>query len=177
MAGFVRLAAQSSQAASYVLGGLALCVATGVAMWSRDASEIASWSLAVLGPGFIALLAGLVLVSAFSLVRLVASTDRAEEDFWVDVGVQAANGVMTLALTYTLLGISLGIGTLAGQELTPETVRGVIQDLTANFSRAFLTTVIGLPVSAALRAVLVVTHGRRRMAASAAIQPNGGSTP
>jgi len=84
---------------------------------------------------------------------------------------------MTLALTYTLLGISLGIGTLAGQELTPETVRGVIQDLTANFSRAFLTTVIGLPVSAALRAVLVVTHGRRRMAASAAIQPNGGSTP
>jgi len=156
---------------------IGLAVAAGVALWSRDASEIASWSLAVLGPGFIALLAALVLVSAFSLVRLMASSGRAEEDFWVNVGVQAANGVMTLALTYTLLGISLGIGTLAGQELTPETVRGVIQDLTANFSRAFLTTVIGLPVSAALRAVLLIVHGRRRLAASAVIRPYEGYVP
>ena len=31
-------------------------------------------------------------------------------DVWFEAGIQAANGVTTLALTFTLLGISLGIG-------------------------------------------------------------------
>ena len=74
--------------------------------------------------------------------------------------MQSANGVTTLALTYTLLGISLGIGSLAGQTLTPDTVQAVIRDLTANFSLAFMTTVVGLPASALLRAALTVGHGR-----------------
>ena len=69
-----------------------------------------------------------------------------------------------LALTYTLFGISLGIGSLAGQGLTPETVESVIRNLTASFSLAFMTTVIGLPLSALLRAALVVVHGRRCLA-------------
>tara|TARA_B100000683_G_scaffold220295_1_gene217084 strand:- start:1019 stop:1255 length:237 start_codon:yes stop_codon:yes gene_type:complete len=74
--------------------------------------------------------------------------------------MQTANGVTTLALTFTLLGISLGIGGLAEQNLTPETVQTVIRDLTANFSLAFMTTVVGLPMSAILRALLVVSHNR-----------------
>jgi hypothetical protein len=79
---------------------------------------------------------------------------------WFEAGVQAANGVTTLALTFTLLGISLGIGTLAGQELTPETIQPVIRKMTANFSLAFMTTVIGLPISALLRSMIIVTHAR-----------------
>lgn len=153
-----RTMAQGSQAASYLLGGLVLASAIAVTLLSQDVSSITGWALDVLGAGFLALLAGLVFATLFSLVRMNAP-DAADDSrrYWFAIGMQAANGVTTLALTFTLLGISLGIGSLAGQELTPETVQAVIRDLTANFSLAFMTTVVGLPVSACLRALLVIT--------------------
>ena len=83
--------------------------------------------------------------------------DAAGQAVWFDAGLHAANGIATLALTYTLLGISLGIGTLADQELTPDTVQSVIRSLTAHFSLAFLTTVVGLPSAAAMRALIGIT--------------------
>jgi hypothetical protein len=73
-------------------------------------------------------------------------------DFLYDAGMQAANGISTLALTFTLLGISLGIGTLSEQPLTPSSVNEIIGELTKQFSMAFMTTVVGLPSSAILRA-------------------------
>ena len=79
---------------------------------------------------------------------------------WLESGLHGANGVSTLALTYTLLGISLGIGTLSEQELTPDTVQTVISQLTDHFSLAFMTTVVGLPTSAALRALMLISHSR-----------------
>lgn len=150
--------AHGSQAASYFLGGLVLATAIAVTLLSQDVSAITGWALDVLGAGFIALLAGLIFVTLFSLVRMNADDiAEADREYWYAVGMQAANGVTTLALTFTLLGISLGIGSLAGQDLTPDTVQAVIRDLTANFSLAFMTTVVGLPVSAALRALLVIS--------------------
>lgn len=80
--------------------------------------------------------------------------------------MQASNGITTLALTYTLFGISLGIGTLSEATLTPDTIHEVIRALTANFSLAFMTTVVGLPVSALLRSLLAVTHARIEAAKS-----------
>ena len=79
---------------------------------------------------------------------------------WVEIGLHAAGGIATLALTFTLLGISLGIGSLSDQTLSPETIQEVIKGLTEHFSMAFMSTVVGLPVSAALRAVLLVTRSR-----------------
>lgn len=161
MRAVARTLAVGSQTASYMLGGLALITAIVVAIAARDTAEIAHWALDVLGAGFLFLLGSLIFVTLFSLVRMVQYRSTAgDRDFWCEVGMQAANGVTTLALTFTLLGISLGIGSLAGQALTPETVQGVIRDLTANFSLAFMTTVIGLPVSALLRAVLAIARGR-----------------
>lgn len=153
-----RNVAHGSQAASYLLGGLVLATAIAVTLLSRDVSAITGWALDVLGAGFLALLAGLIFATLFSLVRMNGAAGReADRVYWFAVGMQAANGVTTLALTFTLLGISLGIGSLAGQNLTPETVQSVIRDLTANFSLAFMTTVVGLPVSAGLRALLVIS--------------------
>lgn len=153
-----RNVAHGSQAASYLLGGLVLATAIAVTLLSQDVSAITGWALDVLGVGFLVLLGGLIFATLFSLIRMNGAIDREEErDYWFAVGMQAANGVTTLALTFTLLGISLGIGSLAGQNLTPETVQSVIRDLTANFSLAFMTTVVGLPVSAGLRAVLVIS--------------------
>lgn len=155
---FSRNVVHGSQAASYLLGGLVLATAIAVTLLSQDVSAITGWALDVLGAGFLALLAGLIFFTLFSLVRMNgAESGEDESDYWFAVGMQSANGVTTLALTFTLLGISLGIGSLAGQDLTPETVQTVIRDLTANFSLAFMTTVVGLPVSAGLRALLVIS--------------------
>jgi hypothetical protein len=49
--------------------------------------------------------------------------------------------------------------------LSPETVRVVIREMTANFSLAFMTTVVGLPVSAVLRSILMIGMARRPGAA------------
>lgn len=151
----------TSRATSYLMGGLAVILAIAVLMTSSSVTDIATWARDVLGWTFVGLLAGLVFLALFSWVRML-QTGRQESEIWFEAGVQAANGVTTLALTFTLLGISLGIGTLAGQELTPETIQPVIRKMTANFSLAFMTTVIGLPISALLRSVLVVTHAKNR---------------
>ena len=155
---------QGSRAASYMLGSIVLLTALSVALLSRNVSDVATWALDVLGLGFIVLLGSLIFITVLSLIRMLDTADnRTESDFWLDVGIQAANGVTTLALTYTLLGISLGIGGLAEQQLTPETVQAVIRNLTGHFSLAFMTTVIGLPTSAGLRALMTVAHGRLQL--------------
>ena len=151
--------AMSSRALSYLLGALAVGLAVAVAATARDVPGIADWALRVFGPVFLVLFAGLVFTALYGLVRLHHG-GMAGRRAWFETGMQAASGVATLALTYTLLGISLGIGSLAGQELTPDTVQTVIRDLTANFSMAFMTTVVGLPASAVLRAVLMVAYSR-----------------
>jgi hypothetical protein len=157
----------SSRATGYLMGALAIALAVAVLVTAQSVTDIAAWAREVLGWSFVGLLATLVFLALFCWVRLLR--DEAP-DVWFEAGIQAANGVTTLALTFTLLGISLGIGTLAGQALTPETIQPVIQKMTANFSLAFMTTVVGLPVSAVLRGLIVVTHARRRVRA-------GGSTP
>ena len=57
-------------------------------------------------------------------------------------------------------------------ELTPETIQPVIRKMTSNFSLAFMTTVVGLPVSAVLRSLIVVTHARQRSCATAWALPS-----
>ncbi len=149
----------SSRAASYMIGALAVGLAVAVLMTSNSVTDIANWAREVLGWSFVVLLTSLVFLALYSWVRMLQMKGAGDE-VWFEAGVQAANGVTTLALTFTLLGISLGIGTLAGQELTPETIQPVIQKMTANFSLAFMTTVVGLPISALLRSLIIVTHAR-----------------
>lgn len=143
-----------SRAAALMLGGIVLGLAGIVMATSWTATDIGAWAERVFGATFIALTAGLVFTAIFSWLKLRQSGARV----WLEAGLQASSGIATLALTYTLLGISLGVGSLATQELNPETVRVVIRGLTENFSLAFLTTVVGLPVSAVLRTVLLVTN-------------------
>lgn len=151
-----------SRAASYMLGGVVLAMAAIVVTTADSATDIAAWAQKFLGGTFVTLLGALIFVAVLSWVKVVdRHTPQARAGIWLEAGLQAANGVTTLALTYTLFGISLGIGSLAETTLTPETVHGVIRTLTANFSLAFMTTVVGLPVSALLRALLLVSQARR----------------
>ena len=161
-----RLLGTGSQAASYLLGGAAVVLAVAAVVTSAGAGDVTDWIRDVLGFTFIALLGALVFIVLFCLARLNSGSGASENDrVWFQTGIQAANGITTLALTFTLLGISLGIASLAEHELSPETVREVIRDMTANFSLAFMTTVVGLPVSAVLRAILLIGIARRPDAA------------
>lgn len=162
----------SSRAASYMMGALAVALAVAVVVTSTSVTDIANWAREVLGWSFVVLLTSLVFLALFSWVRML-QIKGAGDEVWFEAGVQAANGVTTLALTFTLLGISLGIGTLAGQELTPETIQPVIRKMTANFSLAFMTTVVGLPISALLRSLIIVTHASNHSAAPARRRARG----
>jgi len=158
MAG-VRIAlGYGSRALSFLLGGIVLLLAGFSAATARPPADIAATAFELLGGVFLGLLGALVLITLYCWVRLLQQPggDVAAAR-WREAGLHAANGIATLALTYTLLGISLGIGELAGQELTPQTVQGVIRGLTERFSLAFMTTIVGLPTAAVLRALLSVS--------------------
>ncbi len=161
-----RLLGTGSQAVSYLLGGAAVILAVAAVTTSANAGDVTGWIRDVLGFTFVALLGTLIFVVLFCLARLNSKSDGSGNDrVWFEAGIQAANGITTLALTFTLLGISLGIASLADHELSPETVRDVIREMTANFSLAFMTTVVGLPVSAVLRSILLIGIARRPDAA------------
>ncbi|MBT3196093.1 MAG: hypothetical protein HN842_00175 [Gammaproteobacteria bacterium] len=149
------------RATGYFLGGGAIALAAVVMTTSTLPGELIDRGLQLFSQLFVGLLAALVFLSLYSWVRLIYG-DRREQLLWLQSGVQSANGITTLALTYTLYGISLGIGSLAGESLTPETIQQVIQSLTDHFSMAFMTTVVGLPLSALLRSLLLVSYERHR---------------
>jgi signal transduction histidine kinase len=104
--------------------------------------KIFSWS-------FIFCYSLLLVIGIYAGVKVKTVTNK---EYWYEVGSQVSNGIATLALTFTLLGISLGIGSLGQQSLTPNSVHLVIGELTSHFSTAFMTTVIGLPTANLIRA-------------------------
>ena len=145
---------------SLLLGLLVISVAGIVASTSLGVGDITGWALKVFGGAFLVFLSALVLLVFFCWVRMneaYRQEKNRDVELWLESGLHAANGVSTLALTFTLLGISLGIGSLANQELTPETVQVVIRGLTKHFSLAFMTTVVGLPLAALLRALMSIS--------------------
>jgi ABC-type arginine/histidine transport system permease subunit len=147
-----------SRSLSYLLGGVVVVVAAAVVGASVTVADLVEWAQRIFGTTFLILLVSLTYITIYCLQKM---RHEPSNDVWFEGGMQAASGITTLALTYTLMGISLGIGSLAQQTLTPETVQDVIKGLTANFSLAFMTTVVGLPLAAVLRTLLVLTQARR----------------
>ena len=160
MRGAVSLLDTGSRALSYFLGIVVLALAGAVYATSLDAADIAEWTRRMFGTTFLVLLSALVFAALFAWARMARAAEAHSRQIWFEAGKHAASGIATLALTYTLLGISLGIGELAERELSPQTVNLVIAEITEHFSLAFMTTVVGLPVSAALRALLSISRSR-----------------
>jgi hypothetical protein len=150
-----------SRALSGFLGLSVIGLAVAVFATSMDVGGVVDWAERIFGVVFIVMFAGMVYTALLAIVQVRnISPYSSGYRSWFETGIQSANGIATLALTYTLLGISLGIGSLATQTLSPETIQDVIRGLTTHFSMAFMSTVVGLPVSAALRAVLLITRSR-----------------
>ncbi|MFT5840733.1 MAG: hypothetical protein ACI9UT_003247 [Flavobacteriales bacterium] len=102
--------------------------------FSDLATEGFIWSFVIIFSGLCSMM----------VVAGVAIKPDKNNDFLYDVGMQAANGISILAMTFTLLGISLGIGCLSEQPVTPSSVKEIIGELTKQFSMVFMTTVVGL---------------------------------
>jgi hypothetical protein len=154
-----------SRTMSYFLSIVVLGLFGAAMTTALDPGDIMRWAREAFGITFLVALSALVIVSLHCWTRL--SAGEAVDAARLETGLHAANGIATLALTYTLLGISLGIGSLAGHDLNPDTIQLVIRNLTGHFSMAFLTTVVGLPTSAVLRAMLMITTRRLEASGSA----------
>ena len=124
---------------------------------SKTASEIITIAIDIFGFAFLLPFCLLVLLSLYALSKLKL-TNNAKRSYYLELGLQSASGIATLALTFTLLGISLGIATLADKPISPEHIATIISELTKQFNLAFMTTVVGLPTSALLRAILIINN-------------------
>lgn len=147
----------AARALSILLGGASGALALAVWATGERISVLAAWVERVVGPVF---LAGLTILTLLALLAAIRLWRRPADPVWLVVGLQAASGIATLALTFTLLGIGLGISSLAEAPIGPETVGILIATLTGRFALAFATTIVGLPLAACLRAVLLVLRTR-----------------
>jgi hypothetical protein len=155
----------SLKALSLMLGSVVIGLAAIDLFSGWTVARLIKWAVNVLGLPFLLLLSVLVFISLLSVVKILEAGSIQNDQLrdghrakWFQAGQQTCNGVATLALTFTLLGISLGIGQLSDSSLTPNNINEVIAGLTNHFSLAFMTSVIGLPLSAFLRTVLIVVN-------------------
>ena len=146
-----------SQYSGVLVGSSAILLALISVLTEMPVIDIFAWLERYFSFGFIVMFSALLSLNILAIIRVkqnIATT------YWAEVGNQSANGISTLALTFTLLGISLGIGSLSEQTLSPDTIQDIISSLTEQFSMAFMTTVVGLPSAAILRAVLAILLSR-----------------
>ena len=166
------------QAMSLFLGLIVIIISLATFVTGMMPAQILGWGFEMLGGIFLLLLSALVITAMFCCVRLIESPRQASSDLerqkWLQAGLQACNGIATLALTFTLLGISLGIGQLSNSSLTPDSIDMVIASLTDDFSMAFLTSVIGLPLSAILRTVFIVLNASLALGSTQSTKPPSG---
>ena len=141
-----------SQVLSIFLGINVLVLGAYVIVTGNSPNELVNWSVSILGMSFTITLLLLLFGSIFCIYKIKNSYFNTNK-FWFETGMQFANSISTLALTFTLLGISLGIGELAISKLDINSINETIGKLTNKFSMAFLTSVIGLPLSSLLRSI------------------------
>lgn len=145
-------------ATAILLAGISAALALGVWATGERISALVAWTQRVVGPVF---LVGVVLLTLLALTAVVRLWRSPGDQSWLVIGLQAASGIATLALTFTLLGIGLGISSLSDAPIGPDTASALIAELTGRFALAFSTTIAGLPLAALLRAVLLVRRTRQ----------------
>ena len=148
---------QSSQAISIFLGGIVLILFLYAGYSDANPSFIFEWLISTLGYSFLIITAFLTFMAIISIIN-INNCENKRRKFWFETGLQVSNLISTLALTYTLLGISLGIGELSSSKLDIDTINQTISKLTQQFSMAFMTSVIGLPLSGLLRSILIIIY-------------------
>ena len=146
---------QLSQVTSWFFGLLVIMFFTYMIATGNHPKKMLDWSFSTLGTSFIVIFSILVFATLFCIFKLNTSENNIKK-FWLETGMQFSNSISIIALTFTLLGISLGIGELSSAKLDLNTINQTIGKLTEQFSMAFMTSVIGLPVSAIFKSALII---------------------
>ena len=141
-----------------VFGGFLLIIfAINMFLFGSGPRALITSAHDILGTEFLLIctvLVGLALLSIFQMANRELLDEKKKS--WMIVGSHTSNGIATLALTFTLYGISKGIGGLSSDNLNIDQINMVITNLTSQFSMAFFTSVVGLPLSAILRAIVAL---------------------
>jgi len=145
----VRFSQNIKSTLGLMIGVGVILLALASFVMQMNLADLFVWLEKVFSWSFIFCYSVLLVIGIYAGAKVKTATNT---EYWYEVGSQVSNGIATLALTFTLLGISLGIGSLGQQSLTPESVHLVIGELTTHFSTAFMTTVIGLPTANVVRA-------------------------
>ena len=152
---------QSSQAISVFLGCILISLVFFVYFTENEPFEVFNMATSILGSTFILLISLLTFFSIICITNVI-NLNFNEKKLWFETGIQLSNLISTIALTYTLLGISLGIGELSSSKLDVDTINETISRLTEQFSMAFMTSVVGLPLSGVLRSILIICYEYNR---------------
>jgi len=138
-----------------LLGSGIIAMALASYLTEQPLDALLKWLERMFSVSFILIFTLLITLGSYAIYQLKQGR---KAQYWHEVGQQAGNGISTLALTYTLLGISLGIGTLSENAITPQNVQEIISGLTKQFSMAFMTTVVGLPAATIIRALVGIGY-------------------
>lgn len=139
------------------VGTGAIAVALLVWLTGLELGELVQWLWKVFGPIFTLLYTLLLLTCVYQIKRIETQPDSESRIAHIKAA-HAASGISTVALTFTLLGISLGIGGLADTPVNADTATGLVAQLAGHFSTAFMTSVVGLPTAAAMRAWIAIVY-------------------
>ena len=144
-----------SQTLSWFLGSVVVIFFLYMMTTGQNPKVIVDWTLSTLGKLFIIIFLVQLIISIYCLIQ-VNVLDKPYKRFWFEFGLQVSSSISTVALTFTLFGISVGIGELSSSNLDISTINKTIERLTQQFSMAFMTSVIGLPVSSILKSILII---------------------
>lgn len=160
--GFGRLFETFWHAFAYLIGVGVIATAIAHGASGKSSAEILAWFLHENGISFTVLFLVLLQIALMGWVRVeeLPPGSRAYH-LWLDAGLNAAAALGVVSLAYKLVGIGLGINSLAEHPLNADNVQTIMMELTRNFSMAFMTTVFGLVTSSCLRILLVMAHSRR----------------
>lgn len=144
-----------SQSISWFIGSVAIMFFIYMMVTGQNPNILINWGVSTLGLLFIVIFITQLILTLFCLVQL-NQTEIQNRRYWFEFGLQVSNSISTIALTFTLFGISIGIGELSTSNLDISTINKTIGKLTEQFSMAFMTSVVGLPTSAILKSILII---------------------
>ena len=133
-----------SESISWFIGSVAIMFFVYMMVTGQNPDMLINWGVSTLGLLFIVIFITQLILTLFCLVQL-NQTEIQNRRYWFEFGLQVSNSISTIALTFTLFGISMGIGELSTSNLDISTINKTISKLTEQFSMAFMTSVVGLP--------------------------------
>lgn len=148
------------------IAGLVIITLALMSVASLELSEIFerfSSVISVVGWPFLTIYSVLtaILLGSYLKIRRARREGSSENlSYWAQVGTQVCGLLSTMALVFTLFGLSQGVLLLGVSKVTPDSIDQLLGELMTHFGVAFYSSIIGLPTAALGRFVIFTTSAR-----------------